>query len=513
NELLYNHWDFEFGDETLITKYGAIEDGEFRLGKAKYRTIIIPPSITWQKKTLKLLKEYLEQDGKVIMLSPFPRLVDGEKNPLLDDVISQAITMSQDSDKLNETLNGILSPRVKITDSGGANLGEIWYHYRRCNEKHIYFLTNTNPEKAYNAIVQLPGQLRWEEWDPLSGGTRELNSLYKNGWTQLQLRFTPAGSFLLVGERKPSYSPSAHPPVTLKVKEIELPDKWDYERLTPNALLIDYCKFKVNGKQWSRRLPVWQAFQQIKEHPYMSKFTLQFDFEIGFDIQANHQLVLVCETPDAFQIFVNDKQVHPAGNDYLYDMSFKKIDILESARKGNNTVRIHGTLQEDTELENIFIAGNFAVKQTADGSFILLNEPTQLSSRNLVQQGYPFFAGAIVLSQSIKLTPEKEERIFLAFEQLDAIVAEVMINDKSAGVILWEPYQVEITGLVKPGNNKIAIKLVNSLHNLLGPLHHQDGEVLSVGPHTFTDLEHWTDTYNFVPLGFATAKIIQEHNK
>lgn len=46
-------------------------------------------------------------------------------------------------------------------------------------------------------------------------------------------------------------------------------------------------------------------------------------------------------------------------------------------------------------------------------------------------------------------------------------VLEVIINGQSAGVRLWEPYQVEVTNLLKSGENTIELRVANTLVNLL----------------------------------------------
>jgi hypothetical protein len=46
-------------------------------------------------------------------------------------------------------------------------------------------------------------------------------------------------------------------------------------------------------------------------------------------------------------------------------------------------------------------------------------------------------------------------------------VLEVIVNGRSAGVRLWEPYQVEVTDLLKPGDNTLELRVANTLVNLL----------------------------------------------
>jgi hypothetical protein len=56
---------------------------------------------------------------------------------------------------------------------------------------------------------------------------------------------------------------------------------------------------------------------------------------------------------------------------------------------------------------------------------------------------------------------------------------------------------------LKPGRNRLEVKLVNSLRNLLGPHHTKGGDGLWVGPAEFSDETRWTDDYVLVPFGLA----------
>jgi hypothetical protein len=50
-----------------------------------------------------------------------------------------------------------------------------------------------------------------------------------------------------------------------------------------------------------------------------------------------------------------------------------------------------------------------------------------------------------------------------------------LVNGESAGVRLWEPYQVEITSLLKPGENVLELRVANTLVNLLEAVERPSG--------------------------------------
>ena len=44
---------------------------------------------------------------------------------------------------------------------------------------------------------------------------------------------------------------------------------------------------------------------------------------------------------------------------------------------------------------------------------------------------------------------------------------EVLVNGQRAGVRLWEPYQVELTDHLQPGDNTLELRVANTPINLL----------------------------------------------
>jgi hypothetical protein len=58
------------------------------------------------------------------------------------------------------------------------------------------------------------------------------------------------------------------------------------------------------------------------------------------------------------------------------------------------------------------------------------------------------------------------QRIFLEAPVVDDVL-EVLVNGERAGVCLWAPYVVEITPLLRAGENGVEVRVANTLINLL----------------------------------------------
>ncbi len=63
------------------------------------------------------------------------------------------------------------------------------------------------------------------------------------------------------------------------------------------------------------------------------------------------------------------------------------------------------------------------------------------------------------------------------------------------------------TSLLLRQLNRLSVKLMGSLRNLLGP-HHRSEELLSVRPHSFEGERNWVWGYSFVPFGLDGVRFI-----
>ncbi len=77
------------------------------------------------------------------------------------------------------------------------------------------------------------------------------------------------------------------------------------------------------------------------------------------------------------------------------------------------------------------------------------------------------FSGTVLYTMEADLPvafAEKGKTIFLDLGEVHE-VAEVMVNGSPAGVAWMQPYRVNVSGLLKPGKNKIQIRVANLLWN------------------------------------------------
>jgi hypothetical protein len=532
--LLESHRDFHFGDEMLMEQTATvdvIDDSDplegaelpqrrpvVRVGEMAYRVVVVPPGLTLAGSTVDLLREFASGGGPIIAVEPQPTTIGGadrNRTPAATSVLPES-TRAIDLERgaLRSALDAVLPADVEL-----PNAPKVWYHHRRVEGRELYFLANTDYERGSVVTARLRGEGQLEEWDPTSGEIRPLPSRSAGGYTTVTLEFPPVGSHLLL--ITPQEEPLAEEPPALRtVQTIDLEEAWSFVRHDPNALALDTCQYRFGHGRWSDRLPVWRAFQHITSAGLGTQFGVRYTFDVVQRPQG--RVTLVLESPERFSIALNGETVEVEGQSWWTDISFKTVDITPSVRGGENEIALEGLVGQDTEIEHLYITGDFAVEgsllgrrnrimgqtfEAAGQHFRLTREPVALRSGDLVPQGYPFFAGALSLSQSLRL-PTLEGRVFLAFDRGEVPLVEVTVNGQSGGCVMWPPHEVEITHLLHEGQNTVSLKLVSSLRNLLGPHHQEGGDKPWTGPSEFTNVPDWTDDYWFVPFGVKDVRLL-----
>ena len=232
---------------------------------------------------------------------------------------------------------------------------------------------------------------------------------------------------------------------------------------------------------------------------------------MNIDEVPDGEVFLVVETPEVFKITVNGSSVSKDDHGWWVDKTFRKRSVTGLLWRGENAIVLTAEGTPTIELESIYLIGDFAVTTDDRRSFVITSELAGTEGGDLVEQGYPFFAGTMSLTQSFVLDGAPEGAL-LSLEGLAAVVADIWVNDTNAGQLCWDPWEIEIGDLLTEGENTIRIDLVHSLRNLLGPHHDERGELWGVNPGSFSDEGRWTDIYQFVPFGIAETTITMEYD-
>jgi hypothetical protein len=104
--------------------------------------------------------------------------------------------------------------------------------------------------------------------------------------------------------------------------------------------------------------------------------------------------------------------------------------------------------------------------------FVTGNTPFLL--KPWTQTGLANFSGTAIYTKTFSI-PEnyRDKRVMLDLGRVSS-VADVFVNGEHAGTLVWRPYQLDISRLIKPGENEIKILVTNTEANqrAVGTWHH-----------------------------------------
>ncbi|MDF2927324.1 MAG: hypothetical protein K0R57_6238 [Paenibacillaceae bacterium] len=526
--LLESHRDFELGSEELMERYGAVRDGKLYVGQSCYQTVLLPGLLTLRGAVARLLENFMEAGGLVIACGEVPAAVDDSPGPGSSYGWDQASFMQRvrtcPIHMLEEVVRESTASPVTVTGMDGKPAAQIFLHMRQTADSNICFLINHSRKQGCRTRLLFPGKWNITMLDPATGIESAASCTSWQGNTYMEHEFPPVGSLLLKltdadkdlpGDgieqtslllREPGSVQSPAKPLQRQPEEaIFLHENWRLKLLDHNALTLDYCTIAGIATAAPAPMHHMKAHAMIMEHK--QDFILEYQFQVKGWTEATAWAVV--ERPEQCRyIEFNGQRIQDQESGWRIDPSFRKFSLAGLVRQGLNTLRLSCAWHEKAIVEPVYIEGDFRVEGASHGAFVLVSPRENCSGVNLAREGYCFYAGQAELSQAVRINNVADRRFRLELVGMDAVCVEVLVNGKSAGVIAWKPYTLDITGLVQPGENGITLRLVPSLHNLLGPHHIQQQEEKKwIGPASFDDKSNWSDFYHFVPFGVSGAGI------
>lgn len=535
--LLGGHRDFDLGDELIIEKHAAIEGERIRIGEQTYGLVVVPPSLTWSCSTLRLLRDYTSRGGKILFVGQFPTHVDGEPSRSWEQFLAKPNVYCSMNlrDAALAAIDRILDRDVSILDRGHNEIPDIFCHHRVLGFDHIYFLSNTNRQNALDATILLDVQGDLSEWDAETGTIRPVRYATHDGHIMIQTIFPPVSSKILVVRtsdgRREGQANGDGDHIIEEMQSIPLHGRWKSKRLHPNSLPLDYCRYKIESSEWSQIVPVWKARKAILDAVGLSEFEgiqpwaishqgkkakpLNIETRASFEVdQIPSSLHLIVEKLQRFHLKVNDHPISTHGLGWHWDKQFGRVDIASFITRGENTIELSCAYDLDTEIEDIYLVGDFAVERRGTNQYVLTSELDHLEDGDWTQQGYPFYAGNMIYDKEIGVAETGDRKFIVSLIDPHATLFVVTVNGKEAGYIWKQPWDIDVTDHIKKGHNTLQIEAVGSLRNTFGPLHHDLGDRLPwTGPAEFVDQAHWTDQYQVAPYGLlrgAEFKIIRQ---
>jgi hypothetical protein len=518
DHLQQNHRDYDFGDEQILADTGIVEAQSLRVGEMHYPAVILPPMRTIRASTVALLTALDKAGGRVIAIGPLPELIDGRPDSITLAGLASVVTSIELQDLGKE-----LAPAFQVTGTGAD---DVWTMRRTTGEGQLTMAFNLSRKQTARVSIQLAtGTDNPVLWDPADGRQFRMKA---SGEGALELELAPAQSlFISTGTLSNSAVPTNIYRTPSQPEPImNLRGPWKGTRKDPNAITLDFASYSMDGgASFSDPEPVLGIYQRYEVLGINAPMQLAYEVNVQ-TLPSTCDLVL--EQPGMYsRISINGYDVDFEADRIYRDIAFRRTDVAAMLKEGLNTILLEldfvAAIPESldarerygTEIESIYLVGDFGVAAEISPdppaatqrntrnmlmpkpihrfrSFTMVKEKTEFTG-DLAPEGYPFYAGGFLLEQSFNFPGNTAGSSYdLVFPEAEAIVIHVELNGTVLPPVAWSPWRVDITEALQEGDNQLKITLVNSLRNLLGPHHHRDGELIRVGPASFTGKTTWT---------------------
>ena len=235
---------------------------------------------------------------------------------------------------------------------------------------------------------------------------------------------------------------------------------------------------------------------------------IQISYEFFIDKMPETPVYLAGERPEFNAYKINGVALHNEDiNDFWIDDCFKKMLIPADALKlGRNEVTIDVTFKRTTNIEALYLVGDFGVK--LDGrARTLVSLPEKIGCDNYAAYDMPFFTGNLTFTLTAEdylpvlgEAMQTADRIAFTPKEFTAACIQVTAAGKTT-VIGWEPYEADVTEAVRKGL-PISVTVESTRTNVFGPLHEVAKPAGLCSPGNFvTTGDQWTDDYSLLKSG------------
>jgi hypothetical protein len=492
--------EYDIGCEDIIARHGSTDGALFKVGQRAYAAVVLTPlTENLNLRTMDLLDAYLEAGGVVVGCGEAPSRVDGRSSNRGTEAAGRSGWKRVEAGEVPQMLLGRSKDGFAI-ERDKDDKGILFHHRRTIEDGEFLLLVNTSIDAPSAGAIRSTAQ-RVERWEP---GTAEI-SIYpfeKTGaGVKTRFELPPCGSLLLFLSKK------AHAPVS-EVEETArvVPSRGEPEvgPMEENVLTLDHVDITAAG-QTKKNIYFYQASQfafaknGMGRNPWDSAVQLRdglitktFGPESGFEAtyrftieqQMPGRLWIVIERPDLYAITCNGKAVSAKKGSWWLDKSFGKIDIAKAARVGENAVTVKASpFTIYHELEPAYVLGTFKLRSADSGYVIVGDSEPALKLGGWKEQGYPFYAAGVSYKQKFDVA-QPAGQYLVELRKWYGSVAEIIINGAPAGYIAYQPWQCDVTDLIKSGANTIEVVVIGTLKNTLGP-HHAGAGLGSAWPGMF----------------------------
>ena len=507
-----NQVEYDMASEAVMAAYGSVIGEQLRINQRYYKTVIIPSTMeNIERSTFDFLQTYVKNGGKLLLIGEGPSYLEGveAKAELAAFFGGQGVTRLPELTipVMNQHLR---NDRIRFADDV-ADEGRLYHQRREMKDGQVVMLNNVSDTETISGEVVIAGADALL-FDAMTGKVTDYPETDAgNGKIRVSYELYPADNMILyvANKKTDGYAPTLFyndmQPVT-PTSEIVA------SRQEQNVLVIDWLDQTIDGRT---RAGVHayaaddQAFRangfpqgnpwffsamhrtSFLDHPFdpNSELVNTYHFTVTDDFNYGGMMAVV-ERAEHWKIEINGHEVKPMMEQgemqWWVDVDFGLVPIGQYVKKGVNTITTSvSPMTVHHETMPIYILGNFDVNPAKTGFAIGKPSGPEMTLGSWKEQGMPHYSHYVNYSRTFDVKeisgPEYEvqdgkNKVWMAeplsfvveLDDWNGTVAAVYVNGKTAGIIGWPPYRLDVSNFIQKGENKVEVKIVGSYKNLFG---------------------------------------------
>lgn len=510
-QMEQHHIEYDLGSESVLKEIGSVEGKTLRVGKRDYSLVVIPAEMeNIDQKTFELLQEYLEKGGKVLSFNKNIALVDGTESTLVTELAGKYPANWIVSENLNDVAALKLLGRDEFKMDDQTQNGMLYHQRRILDDGQLLFVVNSHLSKTAAAEITVEGKYV-TKLDLVSGKIYSYPAETEGGKVTFQIELDPVGSALFTVTNQKSAEPE-YDPVSGAETVVKSIDEVSVKRESDNIMMVNYLDLKTAksdkkdiyfmkalvglfnengvdmGNPWQHKIQYKKTYLELDS--FLTKDTwfetsYHFNINSNLDEAAMKSIRAVVERPELWTVSINGNDISKTEGSFWIDKSFPEFAVGNFLNQGENTITLKAPRMHIlAEVMPIYLLGDFLVKPAKRGFEITGGTINTLGSWR--EAGLPFYSQKVAYFQNFNISETNETSYKVKLNNWNGSVAEVFVNGQTAGLIAWQPYELDVTSLLKEGENEIAVKVTGSLKNTFG-FFYQNNDNWIFGPHSWND--------------------------
>jgi len=532
NLLIENHIDFDYADEQMLLNYAKVckdDSGKalIKVGEAFYKTIVLGGIETLRKTTYEIIKEFASVGGNIVFIGDAPKYVDCKKSDKILKLAEKAYSVPFEKEEAADIIKNQTNFCFSIKDESGNEVNTVFLQSRLYDNGDIgIVILNTELENKKEKIIieyNTSEVYYCELWDFKTGKRFYADNImkYNNGKLVIETSLLAAETkaFVLCKVREEGLE--ILPVDKKEVNEIVLDGDFDYKLNEKNVCVLDFAEWRINGGEWQSKEEVLKLDKKIRKEIKIEQrsggmlqpwyqikgglenyCSIDLKYSFGISQMPEGKLFLAAERPEFMNYAINGIPLANHSENFWIDTAFKVLEIPKEHLKFNeNTITVHTEFNNLTNIEAIYIVGDFGVEIDGNNSRLACL-PDKIGCGNLWKYNLPFYTGEVTYiipaSRYKELSSVKNdnENYILSFKDFHGTLVKVSSASLKETLVGWEPYEADITEAVEREED-INVTVVGSRRNVFGPLHLVPAEHQGYTPLSYeTEGESWSDSYS-----------------